>query len=57
MASIRLAGEGDLDVVARLMAGFRDWWQKDAPDDASIARSARRLLADPKTALRMQLRL
>ena len=44
---VRLATEEDAADVARLMIGFRDWWQRDEPEDAVFERGARRLLADP----------
>jgi ribosomal protein S18 acetylase RimI-like enzyme len=46
---IRLATEEDADDVARLMIGFRNWWDRDEPDDAAFAAGVRRLLADPNT--------
>ena len=46
---VRLATENDASDVARLMIGFRDWWQRDEPADDVFARGARRLLADPNT--------
>jgi GNAT superfamily N-acetyltransferase len=46
---IRLATEEDADDVARLMIGFRNWWQRDEPDDASFEAGVRRLLSDPNT--------
>ena len=49
MAQIRLATAVDRDAVARLMAGFRDWWGYASPSDESIGRSVERLLADPNT--------
>jgi ribosomal protein S18 acetylase RimI-like enzyme len=44
---VRLATLADLDHVARLMAGFRDWQGRTEPNDASIRATAERLLADP----------
>ena len=29
------------------MIAFRDWWERDWPDDAAFARGVERLLADP----------
>src|SRR4051812_3020149 len=49
MAPIRLATDADAPAVTALMAGFRDWWGRREPGDASIERSVRRLLADPAT--------
>jgi GNAT superfamily N-acetyltransferase len=46
---VRLATEEDAADVARLMIGFRDWWQRDEPEDAVFERGARRLLPDPNT--------
>jgi hypothetical protein len=31
------------------MIGFRNWWQRDEPDDSSFEGSVRRLLSDPST--------
>src|SRR4051794_9602600 len=39
----------DLDELTRLVAGFRDWWDKADPDDASIRATLSRLLDDPNT--------
>jgi ribosomal protein S18 acetylase RimI-like enzyme len=46
---IRVATEDDAADVARLMIGFRNWWQCDDPDDAAFEAGVRRLLADPNT--------
>jgi ribosomal protein S18 acetylase RimI-like enzyme len=46
---IRLATPDDAADVARLMIGFRDWWQRDEPDDAAFEAGVRRLLDDPNT--------
>ena len=46
---VRLATEKDAAEVARLMIGFRDWWQRDKPDDGAFEAGVRRLLADPNT--------
>jgi ribosomal protein S18 acetylase RimI-like enzyme len=46
---IRLATREDAADVARLMIGFRDWWQRDEPDDAGFEAGVRRLLSDPNT--------
>jgi ribosomal protein S18 acetylase RimI-like enzyme len=46
---VRLATPDDAADVARLMIGFRNWWQRDEPDDAAFEASVRRLLADPTT--------
>jgi ribosomal protein S18 acetylase RimI-like enzyme len=39
----------DAAAVARLMIGFRNWWQRDEPDDDGFEAGVRRLLADPQT--------
>jgi len=31
------------------MIGFRNWWQRDEPDDAAFEAGVRRLLGDPNT--------
>ncbi|HSJ17341.1 MAG TPA: GNAT family N-acetyltransferase, partial [Solirubrobacterales bacterium] len=46
---VRVASEGDADHVARLMAAFRDWWERDKPTDEQIAVGVARLLIDPHT--------
>ncbi len=46
---VRLASRDDAADVARLMIGFRNWWQRDEPDDARFEAGVRRLLADPST--------
>ena len=46
---VRLATEDDAADVTRLMVGFRNWWQRDEPDDAAFEAGVRRLLADPNT--------
>jgi ribosomal protein S18 acetylase RimI-like enzyme len=46
---IRLATPKDAADVARLMIGFRNWWQRDEPDDASFEAGVKRLLSDPNT--------
>ncbi len=46
---IRLATEEDAADVARLMIAFRNWWDRDEPDDATFEAGVRRLLADPNT--------
>ena len=46
---IRRATQGDAGAVARLMIGFRDWWQRDEPADAAFERGVERLLTDPNT--------
>jgi GNAT superfamily N-acetyltransferase len=46
---VRLATERDASDVARLMIGFRDWWDRDEPADEVFERGASRLLADPNT--------
>jgi ribosomal protein S18 acetylase RimI-like enzyme len=49
MASIRLAKEDDAPAIASLLAAFRTWFGRDEPSEESLARSVRRLLADPDT--------
>jgi GNAT superfamily N-acetyltransferase len=44
---IRLATEEDAPEVARLICLFRDWQGRSEPDDDTIERTVRRLLADP----------
>jgi ribosomal protein S18 acetylase RimI-like enzyme len=44
-----VAGEDEVDPVAGLLAGFRDWMGRDAPSDESIRRTAAVLLRDPDT--------
>ncbi len=46
---VRLATPDDAADVARLMIGFRNWWQRDEPDDAAFEAGVRRLLGDPST--------
>ena len=46
---VRLAGPGDAADVARLIAGFRDYYGEQAPDDATIRAVVDRLLKDPRT--------
>jgi ribosomal protein S18 acetylase RimI-like enzyme len=46
---VRLATADDAADVARLMIGFRDWQGRSEPDDATIAATVERLLADPNT--------
>jgi ribosomal protein S18 acetylase RimI-like enzyme len=46
---VRRATSSDAADVARLIAAFRDWQERDEPSDASIAASVRRLIADPNT--------
>jgi ribosomal protein S18 acetylase RimI-like enzyme len=46
---VRLAGIDDAAEVARLMIGFRDWWGRHEPSDASFQAGVRRLLDDPST--------
>jgi ribosomal protein S18 acetylase RimI-like enzyme len=47
---IWLATPDEAADVARLMIAFRNWQERDWPDDASFARGVERLLADPNTA-------
>jgi GNAT superfamily N-acetyltransferase len=44
---VRLATAEDAADVARLMIGFRDWWQRSEPGDAAFEAGVRRVLADP----------
>jgi ribosomal protein S18 acetylase RimI-like enzyme len=44
---VRVATEEDAAEVARLMIGFRDWWQRSEPDDAAFHEGVSRVLADP----------
>ena len=46
---VERAREGDLDDLVRLIAGFRDWWGKDAPFTETIRATTTRLLGDPQT--------
>jgi GNAT superfamily N-acetyltransferase len=46
---VRIATEDDAADVARLMVGFRDWWERTEPDDDVFERGTRRLVADPNT--------
>jgi ribosomal protein S18 acetylase RimI-like enzyme len=44
-----IAGAGNVDDVARLIAGFRDWWGKADPSDQVIHATVGRLIEDPNT--------
>ena len=44
MAGVRLAGPGDADDVARLLAAFRSWYGKDTPSDQVMHGVVTRLL-------------
>jgi ribosomal protein S18 acetylase RimI-like enzyme len=44
---VRVATEDDAADVARLMIGFRDWWDRTEPPNAAFQSGVRRLLADP----------
>jgi ribosomal protein S18 acetylase RimI-like enzyme len=44
---VRVATEDDAADVARLMIGFRDWWDRTEPPNAAFHSGVRRLLADP----------
>jgi ribosomal protein S18 acetylase RimI-like enzyme len=46
---VRLASKDDAADVARLMIGFRNWWQRDQPDDAAFQAGVDRLISDPDT--------
>jgi ribosomal protein S18 acetylase RimI-like enzyme len=43
------AGSDDADDVARLIAGFRDWWNKDVPSDELIRATVGKLIEDGNT--------
>jgi mycothiol synthase len=45
---VRLATADDAADVARLMIGFRNWWQREEPDDAAFEAGVGRLLSDPR---------
>jgi ribosomal protein S18 acetylase RimI-like enzyme len=51
LAPVRVwrAERGDLDAITRLIAGFRDWWDKAEPRDESIRATAAQLLDDERT--------
>jgi ribosomal protein S18 acetylase RimI-like enzyme len=49
MAHVWLAEAGHADDVARLIAGFRDWWDKDVPSDELIRATVGELIEDPNT--------
>jgi ribosomal protein S18 acetylase RimI-like enzyme len=51
MAGVRQAREADAAAVSRLLAGFRDWWQREEPRDEAVERGVERLLADPDSEL------
>jgi GNAT superfamily N-acetyltransferase len=44
---VRLASPGDAGEVARLIAGFREYYREELPDDATILGAVERLLEDP----------
>ena len=46
---VRLAGPGEEAEVASLIAGFRDFYEEDQPDDEQIARMVAELLGDRRT--------
>ncbi|HEY2601651.1 MAG TPA: GNAT family N-acetyltransferase [Thermoleophilaceae bacterium] len=46
---IWLAQEGDAAEVARLMIGFRNWFERDTPPDEVFPPGIERLLADENT--------
>jgi ribosomal protein S18 acetylase RimI-like enzyme len=46
---VRLAGTGDTEDVVRLIAGFRDYYGEQRPDEAAIRAVVERLLPDPGT--------
>jgi GNAT superfamily N-acetyltransferase len=45
---VRRAEPDDLEHVVRLIAGFRDWWEKNEPSAEVIRATAARLLDDPQ---------
>jgi ribosomal protein S18 acetylase RimI-like enzyme len=49
VAHVWLAGEGEAEAVAELMAGFRDHMGRSEPSLDSLRVSAVRLIADPHT--------
>ena len=46
---MRVAGDGDAAEVARLIAGFRDYYGESEPGDELIARMVAELLPDEET--------
>lgn len=46
---VRLAGPADAPDVARLIAGFRDYYGEELPDDSAIRAVVDQLLEDPRT--------
>ena len=46
---VRLAGTRDAEDVVRLIAGFRDYYGEQLPDDETIRTVVERLLEDPGT--------
>ena len=44
-----VAKQSDLLQVCRLLADFRDWWQRDEPSEASLRDTLAVLLRDPAT--------
>jgi ribosomal protein S18 acetylase RimI-like enzyme len=44
-----LAGEDDVDAVTQLIAAFRDWWDKDEPNNDAIRETVGALICDPRT--------
>jgi ribosomal protein S18 acetylase RimI-like enzyme len=49
MPRVWLGGEQDVDAVASLIAGFRNWWGNARPADAEIRATVERLVSDPAT--------
>jgi ribosomal protein S18 acetylase RimI-like enzyme len=47
--AVRLAGRGEAEDVARMIAGFREYYGEQMPDDATIRAAVERLLEDPRT--------
>jgi ribosomal protein S18 acetylase RimI-like enzyme len=43
---VRRAQPADVEDVTRLIAAFRDWWDKDSPADDEIAAAVARLVDD-----------
>jgi ribosomal protein S18 acetylase RimI-like enzyme len=49
MAHVWVAGPEDAGAVARLLAGFRDFWNADEPSEAAFREVVERLIPDPGT--------
>jgi GNAT superfamily N-acetyltransferase len=48
-AKVWLADPAEAELVAGLLAGFRDWYGRDTPTDGSILASVRELIGSPDT--------